>query len=127
MKSVSYQKASLLTQSVWSQLELKFCTVVVEILPVWALNQRLVAILYNEGKGVFVFTKQGQVMRRTRVTPRPQSYSAGTEYAGACQFERNHIHIERDKLLSVQVPVQVYMMTEAERDAGEVSDLFSVA
>ncbi len=61
------------------RLELMFWAIMApEILPAWALNQRLAAMtirdLYNKEKGVFVlplpvsmFTKQGQVMRRSHV------------------------------------------------------------
>ena len=61
------------------RLELMFWTIAApEILPAWALNQRLAAMtirdFYNEAKGVFVFplpvnmfTRRGQVMRRSHV------------------------------------------------------------
>ena len=61
------------------RLELMFWTIVApEILPAWALNQRLAAMtirdLYNEAKGLFVlplpvnmFTKRDQVTRSRHV------------------------------------------------------------
>jgi len=61
------------------RFELMFWTIVApEILPAWALNQRLAAMtvrdLYNKEKGVFglpssanMFMKQGQVTRRSAV------------------------------------------------------------
>ena len=53
------------------KLELMFWTVVApEILPAWALNQRLAAMtirdLYNEGKGVFVLPLPSEYLHETR-------------------------------------------------------------